>query len=127
MSNRCMDMDCSCQGKYLDKMLQPNILMILSKGPLHGFRIIQELSQSPMFSGMEPDRTGVYRYLKRMEEGGLLTSVLEKEEGMERKRRVFSITEKGRECFNSWDIVLKQYMVQLAGLIRQMDEEVKHP
>ena len=22
MSNRCMDMDCSCQGKYLDKMLQ---------------------------------------------------------------------------------------------------------
>ena len=74
------EMDCACKGKNLDKLLQPAILRILYKEDLHGFMLIQKLGESPMFGGTEPDRAGVYRYLKKMESSGLLTSDWEKEE-----------------------------------------------
>ncbi len=68
------EMDCPCKGKYLDKMLQPAILTLLYHESLHGFVLIQKLGENPMFGGSMPDKTGVYRYLKKMEESQLLES-----------------------------------------------------
>lgn len=124
MSKYYMDPECSCQGKYLDKMLQPNILLVLYKEPMHGFKLIQELSRSPMFSDSTPDRTGVYRYLKRMEEDGLLDSREEIEEESGRHRRIYSITEKGERCLSSWKTSLKQYLVTMIQFVRELDESV---
>ena len=124
MSKYYMDPECSCQGKYLDKMLQPNILLVLYKEPMHGFKLIQELSRSPMFSDSTPDRTGVYRYLKRMEEDGLLDSREEIEEESGRHRRIYSITEKGEHCLSSWKTSLKQYLVTMIQFVRELDESV---
>ena len=37
-----IDMDCPCQGKNLDKLLQPLILCILLQGvDMHGFAILK--------------------------------------------------------------------------------------
>ena len=42
---------------------------------MHGYIIVQQAAASPMFGGKKPDATGIYRALKRMEEGGLVSSV----------------------------------------------------
>ncbi len=60
-----IEMDCPCKGKYLDKMLQPGILSALKDEKMHGFSLIQKLADNPMFGGTQPDKAGVYRYLKK--------------------------------------------------------------
>jgi len=101
------EMDCPCKGKNLDKMLQPNILMILCARPMYGLEIVNELAKQPIFLGSSPDPTGVYRYLNKMTKSGTLSTTIEKVGG--KPLKIYSITEKGRECLLNWDEVLKQY------------------
>ena len=114
------EMSCPCKGSNLDKMLQPAILSCLYDKDLHGFLLIRELAENPMFDGMEPDKAGVYRYLKRMEESGTLTSHWEMTGDGGKPRRVFSITDRGRECMVTWFVALKQYAGNLDQLIERI-------
>ena len=115
--------DCACRGKNLDKMLQPSILMVLYRERLHGFALIQKLGESPMLRGCEPDKAGVYRYLKKMESAGLLVS--DSENG--KPRRVFEITDGGRSCLISWMAMLKQYASAVSDLADDIEKTVKTP
>ncbi len=122
-----IDMDCPCQGKNLDKLLQPLILCILARGgDMHGFAILKEIGKIPRFEDKIPDATGVYRYLKKMEGSELLTSKWELEEldDAGKPKRVFSITEKGRSCLSNWAAALtdyENYIHQLVDMIRELN------
>lgn len=120
-----IEMDCACKGRNLDKMLQPAILMILYKENLHGFLLIQKLGETPMFQGEEPDRSGVYRYLKKMESSGLLASQWEMNEDGAKPRRIFSITEKGKHCLVNWMVVLRQYAKSVTELASQIERVLR--
>ena len=117
-----IEMDCPCKGKNLDKMLQPGILMSLYKQDKYGWLIIQELGDNPLFGGAQPDKTGVYRYLKKMEASGYLTSVLENAGDKDVSRRVYSITNKGRACLGNWQVTLRSYAASIAELVDKMEE-----
>lgn len=116
-----MDMDCPCRGKNLDKLLQPSILAILYRESLHGFVLIQRLGESSMLGGTEPDRAGVYRYLKKMEGSGLLSSDWELDADGSKPRRIYSITEEGKHCLKNWSAVLKNYRDSVGLLVEEID------
>jgi DNA-binding PadR family transcriptional regulator len=63
---------CPCTGCNLDKFIQPAVLAVLAEGATHGYHVVQRLSEMPMFRGQVPDITGVYRFLKAMEDRGLV-------------------------------------------------------
>ena len=115
------EMDCPCKGRYLDKMLQPSILTALYQEDLHGFTLIRRLGEGPMFDGAEPDKAGVYRYLKKMEQAGLLRSGWQLDGEGERPRKIYSITDKGRDCLANWSLALKQYAGSIGALVEEMD------
>lgn len=115
------EMDCPCRGKNLDKLLQPAILAILYKQDLHGFVLIQKLGENPMFDGTEPDRAGVYRYLKKMESSGLLSSDWELDGEGSKPRRIYSITKEGKHCLENWSAVLKTYRDSVGMLVEEID------
>jgi DNA-binding PadR family transcriptional regulator len=117
-------MDCPCKGKNLDKLIQPSILLALSKKSQHGFTIISELEKSPLCHGNAPDATGVYRYLKKMEEAGLLTSEWEIEGG-DKPKRVYAITANGRKCLANWSEVLENYARNILRLVAQIQSETE--
>ncbi len=117
-------MDCACKGKNLDKMIQPVILKILYREPMHGFVIIQKLSESPMYGGTEPDHAGVYRYLKKMEESGLLTSEWDMAEDGGKPKRVYTITERGKHCLANWAVVLKDYAISVEKLADELSDTI---
>lgn len=116
------DMDCACKGRNLDKLLQPAILKSLYYKNLHGFLLIQELSENSMFRGTLPDRAGVYRYLKKMEASGLLRSDWEVETESNKPRRVYSITDEGKQCLANWSKALKAYISAVTMLVDDIDE-----
>ncbi len=109
--------ECAELGKSLNRLSQPTILTLLaqSEEPLHGYVIVQQAAQSPMFGGKKPDATGIYRALKRMEESGLVTSVWDTPQQGSAKR-LFSLTDKGRNCLRRWIDALACYMLTLQEL-----------
>lgn len=110
---------CACRGSFLDKFLQPALLIVLSKGSSHGFQMIADLEKSGMVSGDSLDPAGLYRTLKRMEAGGLVTSFWDTDSGSKPKR-VYSITPEGRHCLSTWETTLKEYRDNIDAILSRI-------
>lgn len=109
--------ECAELGKSLNRLSQPTILTLMAKhgAPMHGYIIVQQAADSPMFGGKKPDATGIYRQLKRMEEAGLITSKWDTPaEGS--AKRLFTLTDKGRHCLRRWIDALACYQLTLQEL-----------
>jgi len=102
------EVKCSCKGDNLDKFVQPLILMLLSKQPLHGYRIIQELEGRKSFQEEKLDNAGVYRTLRTFEKRKKVTAVWDVHNSGAPKK-IYQITEEGRECLNHWIQTLEDY------------------
>ncbi len=100
---------CPCQGGTLMRFVQPLILAQLEQGPDHGYSIVQKISHTRLWKNESPDAAGVYRVLREMEERGLVTAHLEQDCRAGLGKRVFSITEEGRNCRSSWLRTLRSY------------------
>ena len=102
--------ECATLGKSLSRLSQPTILMLLAANdkPMHGYIIVQQSANTPMFGGRKPDATGIYRALKRMEESELVHSWWDTpEEGS--AKRLFELTDKGRLALRRWIDALACY------------------
>lgn len=109
--------ECATLGKSLNRLSQPTILTLLALNdkPMHGYIIVQQAADSPMFGGKKPDATGIYRALKRMEQSGLVSSHWETpEEGS--AKRLFELTDKGRACLRRWIDALACYKLTIEEL-----------
>ena len=109
--------ECATLGKSLNRLSQPTILTLMARKqePMHGYIIVQEAADSPMFGGKKPDPTGIYRALKRMEEAGLVTSYWETpDEGS--AKRMFQLTDKGYACLRRWIDALACYELTIEEL-----------
>ncbi len=107
---------CSCKGYTLDKLLQPNILILLAKQNLHGYSIIQALEDKNLFNGEKADNTGVYRTLNTLEEKGLVQSEWEMEKTGPAKK-VYRITDNGLDCLSTWIGTLETYSKTIHSII----------
>ena len=112
---------CACKGAFLDRFIQPSILMYLSAESLHGFSLLRKLTESDVidYSGIDP--TGLYRTLKKMEESGLLTSEWDLE-SQAQPRRIYSITDEGKNCLSFWEKTLKEYNKTIGKLSKAVTE-----
>jgi PadR family transcriptional regulator, regulatory protein PadR len=108
--------ECPCTGRNLDKLIQPAVLALLAEEPMHGYRLVQRLGRMPMFKGHRPDTTGVYRFLKAMEDRGLVSSAWDLSDSGPAKR-LFNLTVKGHRCLVLWGTTLQEYHEQIAGLL----------
>lgn len=100
------DANFSCKGLYLDKLIQPCILIELSQEPSHGFHLMQKLRDDGYISE-NLDPAGFYRSLKKMEQDGYLTS--ESSGKGPRARKTFTITDFGRQALKNWEESLRRY------------------
>ena len=117
------DEKCACRGSFLDKLLQPVLLVVLSKGENHGFKIINEIKESNMVSG-DLDPAGLYRTLKRMESAGLVTSRWDVKTDAKPKR-IYAITEEGSHCLAIWKKTLTDYRNNIDTMINAISEIVE--
>lgn len=110
---------CACEGRNLDRLLQPTVLSLLAAGPLHGYALLQQLECSPLAQGTRPDATGVYRLLSALEAQGLAScSLLESEAGP--AKRVYRLTSRGHKCLRTWIETLDRYQQGVAELVAVM-------
>lgn len=90
------------------------ILLTLGDGPLHGYAIIQAL-RDPEGADMRIETGPLYRHLKRLLEGKLISQSDEPPPGTEdddRRKAYYALTPLGRA-------VVRAEGARLAGLVRQ--------
>jgi DNA-binding PadR family transcriptional regulator len=110
---------CACEGDTLDRLLQPAVMALLAEGPLHGYALVDRLSESPLMGGTKPNDTGVYRLLGTLEEQGVVRCrVAESELGP--SKRVYELTASGKECLSKWVNTLDAYQRAVAQLVEMM-------
>lgn len=109
--------ECAVLGKSLSRLTQPSILTVLasSETPLHGYAIIHEMAQGPMYGGSAPDPTGIYRILKQMENNGMVKSEWDLSESGPAKR-CYTLTDEGRACLRRWIDALACYKASIEEL-----------
>ncbi len=108
--------DCPCAGRNLDKLVQPAILMVLAREDVHGYVLVQRLADMPLFGGQKPDATGVYRFLRQMEERQLVTLSWDTSE-IGPAKRLYHLTESGRGCLTRWIETLSTYRAALGEFL----------
>jgi DNA-binding PadR family transcriptional regulator len=98
----------------LDKFIQPAILGALAGEALHGYALLDQLKSMPMFEGNAPDSTGVYRLLNAMEQRGYVKSHWDT--AGRPAKKVFGLTQSGRECLEQWLSTLDKYCARLSRM-----------
>ena len=83
------------KGEALKGHLDLLLLAVLHRRPAHGYAVIEALSELSGETFELPEGT-VYPALHRLERNGLISSAWSDETG--RKRRVYELTEVGREA-----------------------------
>jgi PadR family transcriptional regulator, regulatory protein PadR len=109
----------STQGKR-DRYTQPSILMGLFLKPSYGYELIQNIQKFGFVEGQAPPGM-IYRHLRQLEEDGLVSSEWETE-GAGPAKRVYQLTDEGRQMLAIWIGYLEQQAQNLNALIRQYYE-----
>ena len=110
-----------CTGATLDKLIQPAMLAILAKGPIHGYELARQVGEIPYFPDIPPDVSAIYYMLKVMESRGMVTSDWDDSPGGH-PRRIFTITDTGRRALANWNATLRNYHKSIGLLIKITQE-----
>jgi DNA-binding PadR family transcriptional regulator len=113
-----------CVGATLDKLIQPAMLAILAKESLHGYELVRKIGDIPHFLEEAPDMSGVYRMLKAMEKRGMVTSDWDMSQDG-RPKRIFTITDTGRQCLVNWNDTLQNYHKTICSLLKATQKAVR--
>ena len=107
------------QGKK-DRFMQPSILMGLYAKPSYGYELIQNIQRFGFVEGLAPPGM-IYRHLRQMEEDGLVSSQWETV-GVGPAKRIYQLTEDGKQMLGIWIEYIEQQVKNLNELIRQYHE-----
>ncbi|MZP29164.1 PadR family transcriptional regulator [Heliobacterium undosum] len=87
-------------GGRSDSLAFPGVLLSLRQRPSHGYELMEKLEQLHFVSAL-PDPAVIYRYLRRLEEEGMVESRLEPGQGGP-ARKVYSLTAEGESYLQAW-------------------------
>jgi poly-beta-hydroxybutyrate-responsive repressor len=110
------------QGKR-ERFLQPSILLGLLQAPSYGYELIQSIERFGFIEGQAPPGM-IYRHLRQLEEDGLVRSEW-KTEGAGPAKRVYRITEEGREVLDLWVGYMRRQAETLNAFVRDYGAAVK--
>ena len=88
------------------RWMEPFVLVLLAGGPAHGYAITAQLEEMGITGG-PVDIGQVYRTLRDVEDGGLVTSSWSTEP-VGPQRRDYSLTTAGYAAIDAWAAVMKE-------------------
>lgn len=108
---------CPCSGGNLPRFVQPALLAVVAREPLHGYVIARRLAETGLFGEHAPDVTGIYRMLRSMEKDGVL-EVRKESSDSGPARRMYAVTPLGLRCLERWLASLAAHQEHLGRVLR---------
>lgn len=112
------------EGEILKGHLDMIVLAALAGGPAHGYAIIQEIRRRTASEFDLPEGT-IYPVLHRLEQDHLLTSKWTTAE-TERRRRVYSLTRRGRRALVQHRAVWQRFSRAIASMLGEGYAAIEH-
>ena len=97
---------CGCHEARHDRFIEPSLLLLLWEKSRHGYDLLNELPNFGFHRGAA-DPAAVYRTLRHMEEHGLVKSEWDTS-GSGAAKRLYTITQAGKDYLHTWVDVLHQ-------------------
>jgi PadR family transcriptional regulator PadR len=107
------------QGKQ-ERYIQPSVLLGLLLKASYGYEIIQTIQRFGFVEGQAPPGM-IYRHLRQLEEDGLVSSKWETE-GAGPAKRMYDITEEGKEILSAWIDYMKRQAQNLNAFIETYEK-----
>jgi DNA-binding PadR family transcriptional regulator len=111
---------CKIIGFKSPKILLVSILFSLLNKPSHGYALLDEIEETGIETGEIPYGV-LYRSLRLMEIDGLVKSEWHVEETGP-SRRIYNITEKGKEYLKDWAKTAKKRVNSILNLIKKIEK-----
>lgn len=107
---------CNClESPRIEGFLIPCLLLLLKEKPAHGYELMENLGKLDFLKAV-PDPGVMYRYLRRLEDEGIVASQLEPGSGGP-ARKVYSLTSEGENYLLSWAASLRTLKTSLEGFL----------
>ena len=106
------------QGKQ-ERYIQPSILLGLLLKASYGYEIIQNIQRFGFVEGQAPPGM-IYRHLRQLEQDGLVFSKWETK-GAGPAKRVYTITEEGKEVLAIWIDYMRKQAKNLNAFINRYE------
>lgn len=109
-------------GRGLRRLLEPVLLLLLSRGPSHGYGLLDGLGD---FDLGHLDPSVVYRLLREMEDAGWVNSTWDEHQTQGPPRRVYRLSAAGEQVLNQWTRDLEEWRARIdrfLGAFREMNE-----
>lgn len=115
------DLFCSGKSHKMERFLEVCLLLLLYDEAGYGYGLIEQLEYFG-FSQEDLNVSTLYRTLRKMEKENLVLSSWE-EGGPGPKRRVYEITDEGRENLDQWIRILEIRKARIERLIGRYEEK----
>ncbi len=98
-------------GERPPRFLTPFLLLLIWKKESHGYELLEQLQRLGLTYG-EQEAGYIYRKLRTLEASGLITSEWDTK-GLGAAKRIYTITEKGKEELKKWSESLEKIKISL--------------
>ncbi len=115
---------CQC-GRQVRGFIQPRLLLLLTKKATHGYELMDAL-RSVQGDENLADPGMLYRTLRQFEQDGLVTSAWDTG-GHGPARRVYQLTDAGREYLEWWATDIRKTRAQLEQFLAEYESVVADP
>jgi PadR family transcriptional regulator PadR len=99
-------------------LVQPWLLLALAIRPAHGYELMERFAQHEDIP--DPDPGLLYRTLRQLEKGGLVSSSWDTT-GAGPARRVYEITAEGIESLHAWAINIRHTQARLGRFLAEYE------
>jgi PadR family transcriptional regulator, regulatory protein PadR len=101
-------------------MVEPAVLLLLRSGPLHGYELLERLP--PLVGEERVDMGNLYRFLRALEEDGIVTSEWQDDVPGPAKR-TYALTDAGQRLLDDWAAALRDARGRVDAFLTRYDEE----
>jgi poly-beta-hydroxybutyrate-responsive repressor len=105
----------------IERIVEPSILLLLRDRPMHGYELLERISEmAPREHGRGTDLGNLYRLLRALEEEGIVSSEWNADVPGP-ARRTYQLTEAGGRLLDEWAQALRRAREGLDALLTRYD------
>jgi PadR family transcriptional regulator len=101
-------------------MVEPAVLLLLSEGPLHGYELLERLP--PLVGEERVDMGNLYRFLRALEDDGIVTSEW-RDDLPGPAKRTYRLTDAGRRLLDDWVTALRGTRDRIDSFLSHFDRD----
>jgi PadR family transcriptional regulator PadR len=110
-------------GKYdvrarIERFAEPAVLLLLREQPVHGYELLEQL---PELTGERVDMGNLYRFLRLLEDEGIVSSQWD-DDAPGPSKRVYELTDEGRALLDQWARALRDARTRTDSFLTRYGE-----